>query len=183
MLMEKLKKKFHEKGYILGLVLLFIVFVFLYIRVSDFEEQNSNSLIDYYDIINVSSSDIQSFDYMAENGDEISFARNGDVWEYVPNPDMDIDQDGPTYIAELIKKITSEYQVTNPEDIGLYGLSNSSKCLHIVTKKAEYFIYIGNYNETVQRYYAYKEGDNTVYGVTEEIAELFTFTLDDFQAE
>lgn len=179
--MEKIKKHLSVFWYVYVLVAILIVLIGAYGRIIELEEQNTNYIISVYHLTDVDSDEITAISYRGNENQEISFIKKEDgSWVYAPDESLVIEQAGPQYLAELLKEVTSEYQIENAEDISLYGLSEDCPYIQIVTEKKTYRIHIGNYNETVQRYYAYIEGSTTVYGLEQEIAEVLDYTLEDY---
>lgn len=179
--MEKIKKHFSVFWYMYVLVAILTAMIVGYCRIIDMEEQNTSYIISIYHLTDVDSDEITAISYRGNENQEISFVKKEDGnWVYAPDESLKIEQAGPQYLAELLKEVTSEYQIENAEDISLYGLSEDCPYIEIVTEKKTYRIYIGNYNDTVQRYYAYIDGSTTVYGLEQEIAEVLDYTLDDY---
>lgn len=165
--------------YLLGAVL--IVMIAGYCRLIDMVDQNAGNIVSTYHLTDVESGEITAISYRGNKKQEISFTKKEDgSWVYAPDESLVIEQAGPQYLAELLKKVTSEYQIENVEDISLYGLSEESPYVEITTAAKTYRIYIGNYNETVQRYYAYIDGETTVYGLKQDIAEVLDYTLNHY---
>lgn len=165
--------------YLLGAIL---VFMFVcYCKLIDMVDESANEMVSTYYLIDIESENITAISYRGNQGQEISFARKEDgSWMYAPDESLVIEQTSPQYLAELLKEVTSEYQVEDVEDFDMYGLSEDSPYVEISTESETYRIYIGNFNETVKRYYAYIDGKDTVYGLKQDIAEVLDFTLNNY---
>lgn len=179
--MKKIKAHFSEMWYMYVLFIFIILLTLGFGRLNAYEDQSSDELFSVYTLTDLDREDITRILYTANNGDMMSFSKMEDGnWAYDFDNTVEIKQDGPKYLAELLRNITSEYQVVNPEDMSLYGLTEESPYIQIDTVEQSYRLYIGDYNSTVKRYYACMEGDNTVYGVTISIAEVLDYTLSNY---
>lgn len=181
--MKKIFSHLKEFWYMYGLLILIIGVTYGFGLLNSYEEQNSEELFTIYTITEFEREEITGISYLGNAGQELSFVKKEDgTWVYGPDETLTIEQDGPLYLVELLKNITSEYQVENPEDMSIYGLSEASPYIQIDTAKESKRIYIGEYNATVKRYYAYVEGQTTVYGVKTDVAEVLDYTLSNFTA-
>lgn len=179
--MEKIKNHFKVFWYMYVLAAILAAMLAVYCRIIDLEEQNTNYIISIYHLTDLDTEDIFAVSFKGKAGQELAFSKKEDgTWIYTANEDIEIEQAGPQYLAELLKEVTSEYQIENAEDINLYGLHEACPYVQVDTEAMRYRIYIGNYNQTVRKYYAYMEGSSIIYGVGEEIAEVLDYTLDDF---
>ena len=179
--MEKIKNHFSDRCYMYVMGLFIIVLVYFYGKITDYEENNINEINSVYYMTQLQTEDITGVNILGKMGQEISFVKKNDgTWVYAADENIAIEQAGPQYLVELLREIATEYMVEDAEDKSLYGLSADCPYVELVTAKKIYRIYIGDYNETVKRYYAYLEGENDVYGVQINVAEVLDFTLDDY---
>lgn len=176
-----MKKHFSVYWYMYALGAILVLMIAFYCRLVDKVDQNANEMISTYHLTDMESEEITAISYRGNKKQEISFAKKEDgSWVYAPDESLVIEQAGPQYLAELLKKVTSEYQIEAAEDISIYGLSEESPYIEISTLEETCRIYIGNYNEIVKRYYAYIDGKTTVYGLKQDIAEVLDYTLNHY---
>lgn len=176
-----MKKHFSVYWYMYVLGAFLVAMIAGYCKLVDLVDEGANEIISAYYLIDIESDDITSISYRGNQGQELSFARKADgSWVYAPDESLEIDQAGPRYLAELLKEVTSEYEIADAEDFSRYGLSEDCPYIEITTADQFYRIYIGNFNETVKRYYAYIDGDTTIYGLKQDIAEILDFTLNSY---
>lgn len=176
-----MKKHFSEFWYMYVLGVVLALMIIGYCRLHDLVQDTADGIISAYHLTDMASEDIIEISYRGNKKQEISFAKKEDgTWVYIPDENLAIEQAGPQYLAELLKKVTGEYQIDNVEDIGMYGLSEESPYVEVVTKTDTCRIYIGNYNDIVKRYYAYIDGSTTVYGIKKEVAEILDYTLESY---
>lgn len=179
--MEKLRRHFEDKWTLYVLGVLVVVMTMAYGRLSEYEENNANEINAVEYVTSLKAEDIIRICVKGNKGQELAFCKKEDgTWVYEPDETIAIQQEGPMYLAELLDEIATEYHVENPEDKSVYGLHEACPYVQVETQEACSRIYIGSYNETVRRYYAYVDGGADVYGVTAEVAEVLDYTLEDF---
>lgn len=179
--MEKLKNHFSEFWYMYVLGALVVLMTIVYGRLINFEEEKNDEINAVYYMTKLEAEDITAVSYLGNMGQELSFIKKEDgTWVYEANEALAIEQAGPKYLVELLKEISTEYQVEDAEDMSIYGLNEDCPYIQIVTEEKTYRIYVGDYNETVKRYYAYIDGEKDVYGITVNIAEILDYTLEDY---
>ncbi len=182
--MEKLKKHFSELWYMYVLGGLIILITVVYGNIINYEKDNLDDINAVYYMTDFEAADITAISYRNRMNNILSFVLKEDgTWIYEENPELPIEQAGPKYLVELVRKISTEYQVENAEDISIYGLSENCPYIEFVAKGETYRMYIGDYNETVKRYYANMAGSRDVYGVKVNVAEIFDFTLKHYMPE
>lgn len=179
--MQKFKNHFSERWYMYVMGLFIIALVCFYGKITDYEENNINEINSVYYMTQLQTEDVTGVNVLGNVGQELSFVKKDDgTWVYGADETIAIEQAGPQYLVELLKEIATEYLVEDAEDISIYGLSEECPYVELVTAEKNYRIYIGDYNETVKRYYACLNGENDVYGVQVNVAEVLEFTLDDY---
>lgn len=179
--MEKLRKHLEDKWSLYVLALAVVVMTAAYGKLCEYEENNANEIHAVEYVTKWKAEDIIRISIKGNKGQELAFCKKEDgTWVYEPDETTVIQQEGPMYLAELLDEIATEYHVEAPEDKSIYGLSEACPYVQIETKEDCCRIYIGSYNETVRRYYAYADGRADVYGVPDEIAEVLEYTLEDF---
>lgn len=179
--MEKIKNHFSERWYMYVMGILIVAMIYFYGKITDYEENNINEINSVYYMTQLNVEDIIGVTSFNKMGQELSFTKKeDDTWVYTADESLAIEQAGPQYLAELLNEIATEYLVEDAEDISIYGLSDKCPYVEIETAEKDYRIYIGDYNDTVKRYYAYLEGENDVYGVQVNVAEVLDFTLEDY---
>lgn len=179
--MNKIKKHFEDKWslYVLGVIV--VIMTVAYGRLSEYEENNINEIHAVEYVTTLKAKDIVRISIKGNKGQELAFDKKEDgTWVYEPDETAVIQQEGPMYLAELLDEIATEYHIENPEDKSLYGLDEACPYVQVETEETCCKIYIGSYNDTVRRYYAYVDGGTDVYGVTAEVAEVLDYTLKDF---
>ncbi len=182
--MNKIINHFKTFWYMYVLVAILVVMTIVYGRVIELEEANAHKINKVYYMTDFKSEDFTRISFLGKEGQQLSFIRkDGETWAYEADEALVIDQDGPKYMTELLKKIATEYQVSNAEDISIYGLSEKCPYIEFVAKGETYRMYVGNFNQTVNRYYAHFAGETDVYGITAEVAEILDYTLEDFKPE
>ena len=179
--MEKFKNHFSDHWYMYVMGFFIVMLVYFYGKITDYEENNINEINAVYYMTQLETEDVTAVNILGNKGQELSFIKKEDgTWVYAPDESIVIEQAGPQYLVELLKKIATEYMVEDAEDISIYGLSENNPYVELVTSDQNYRIYIGSYNDTVKRYYACLNGDNDVYGVQINVAEVLDFTLKDY---
>ena len=179
--MEKLKKHMSDRWYMYAMGFIIVLLVYFYGKIVDYEENNINEINAVYYMTQLQTEDVIGINILGKMGQEISFIKKEDnSWIYAEDESLVIEQAGPQYLVELLKEITTEYMVEDAEDISIYGLSEKCPYVELVTSEENYRIYIGHYNDTVKRYYACLNGENDVYGVEINVAEVLEFKLKDY---
>ena len=179
--MEKIKNHFSEFWYMYALGVMVVLMTVVYGRLIDYETENENEINSVYYMTQFETEDITAVSFLGNEDQYLSFIKKEDgTWVYKEDESLAIEQAGPQYMVELLKEISTEYQVENAEDISIYGLSEDCPYIEFVAKGQTYRIYVGDYNETVKRYYAYIAGGKDVYGIKINIAEILDYTLEDY---
>lgn len=109
---------------------------------------------------------------------ELIFEKQNDQWVYTPDPEFPLDQSYPQMLAEIAGNITAERELTDPDDMGDYGLDEPVYTIRYTQENgAETVLFLGNMSGDC--YYAAIDEKATVYTVESSVIDSLNYTLDD----
>ena len=121
--------------------------------------------------------DITGFSFV-NNGETLSFTKDGDTWKYDTNAERSMNQVSITSMVSMLAEIEAEQKLEDHEDLSEYGLDTPSNTIEITTKEGTKEFLIGNENEAVNGYYAMINGEDTVYLISSALPNKFNCSLD-----
>ena len=127
-------------------------------------------------------SDITKFSYQLE-GQQLSFAKEGEEWLYDGDASVDIDEDEVETLLSKAVHVTAEESVTEYGSLEDFGLETPSNTITITTKNGETTLLIGNQNEITNQYYLKTADSDVIYLVGSAVATGFNKTVEDLTAE
>ena len=112
------------------------------------------------------------------NGETLSFTKDGENWKYDGNEALSMNQVSMTSMVAMLAKIEAENKLEDHEAISEYGLDTPSNTITITTKEGTKELLIGNENEAVDGYYAMINGEDIVYLISSTLPNKFNCSLD-----
>lgn len=165
------------KKLILVLVLL-VVCLAAYFAVKQLNlEETDTEEKDIIYINQTETDEIIGFSFV-NNGETLSFTKDGETWKYDGNEALSMNQVSMTSMAAMVAKIEAVNKLEDHEAISEYGLDTPSNTITITTKEGTKELLIGNENEAVDGYYAMINGEDIVYLISSTLPNKFNCSLD-----
>ncbi len=128
-------------------------------------------------LVQVSGDDIQSLSWISD-GEEISFERSGDSWEYPADPSFPTDQSQLQTLVDAVSTVTSTRTIAGVTDFSQYGLDDPALTLTVNYKDGSQNVYaLGNQNNITDDYYMRMDGGSDVQLVDKDLHDDFAVTL------
>jgi hypothetical protein len=114
------------------------------------------------------------------NGDFTLEKSDGETWSLKEDSTVDIDESKITTKLNSLKSITSDQVVEDYSDLADFGLATPAETVEITLSTGDtHTIKIGDYNNTVNKYYILVDDNTTIYTVNSIIKTNFGFSVDD----
>ena len=137
--------------------------------------------------------DVSSFS-IVEGKHRLTFTRTADSWQDAADPEKTIDQETVQELADLLSRLPAETMIQDPEDLSLYGLSDSPLSFEITTSESTAALLVGDEVDTPDtatvsdstsgsdpslspQYYACLSGGTLVYTIDQQLLELTSSVL------
>ena len=165
------------KKLILVLALLVVCLAaYFAVRQLNLEETNAEETDIIY-INQAETDEIIGFSFV-NNGETLSFTKDGETWKYDGNEALSMNQVSMTSMVAMLAKIEAENKLEDHEALSEYGLDTPSNTITITTKEGTKELLIGNENEAVDGYYAMINGEDIVYLISSTLPNKFNCSLD-----
>ncbi len=124
--------------------------------------------------------DITAMHVTNTNG-EFTLEKDGDeTWTLKEDATVDVDESKITTKLNSLKSITSDQVVEDYSDLADFGLATPAETVEITLSTGDtHTIKIGDYNNTVNKYYILVDDNNTIYTVNYIIKTNYGFSVDD----
>lgn len=130
--------------------------------------------------VDISVSDVTGFSYL-NNGETLSFEKDGEEWIYSGDTSWDMDEDS---IEEMLGKAcdVASTEKINAENLSDYGFDEPANTITLETAEGSKVVKIGMYNEIVSKYYLAIDDSKELYLVESDIVTGFDKTAEDLKA-
>lgn len=142
--------------------------------VKDEEEETEN-----YIVTAIDSSTVSEISF-TNDGTEISFVKENDVWYAADDKEVSISQGTVENLVSIVGNIVSVTKIDNVTDLNQYGLDNPLHEVRFVADGIEHTVIMGDYNDITGEYYLYLKGETTVYTVSSTVVTPFSTTMEAF---
>ncbi len=115
--------------------------------------------------------DAVSISYQGSDG-PLSFSKESEVWVYDADPDFPLEQSDVKLLASTLQSLSATRKLESGEDLASYGLAEPANTVTAVDADGgELTILLGS-EASNGDYYAMRDGDDTVYTITNSLAQL-----------
>lgn len=130
--------------------------------------------------VDISVSDVTGFSYL-NNGETLSFEKDGEEWIYSGDTSWDMDEDS---IEEMLGKAcdVASTEKINAENLSDYGFDEPTNTITLETSEGSKVVKIGMYNEIISKYYLSIDDSKELYLVESDIVTGFDKTAEDLKA-
>lgn len=143
------------------------------------EEPVAQPVVDEaYEILSVPSGNVEEMSWVCSGCDDVCSFRNlGEIWEYIPDPSRQLDNDYLNLLVGIFSTFNAYRELEMPEDPSVYGLDDPYASVTLKTIEGdEYVINFGNATSVPGRRYC-AIGDGKVYVVSGSAATSFSYDL------
>ena len=168
-----------KKGLIIAVILLLAVAAayFVIIKMNETSEAEETAADDTLIISSVDSDQITAISYETA-GEKLSFIKEDGQWYAESDRDFPVLQDSLTSMANELGAVSAIRKLEDPEDLSEYGLDDPVLTVHYESaegKSAD--IIVGDTNAAVDGCYLQVSGDDAVYIVASDFADVFKTDL------
>lgn len=175
--MEKQKKQL----LIFTLALLFVVGAWYGVSLIPEEEDTEETMS--YQVSDLEKEVVTKLTYTNEQG-TFSFFKEGEEWIYEADQSVDIEESTIENMVGKLASYTSKNQITEVEDISVYGLDEPQYIVLLSDGTTSYTMLVGDYNATTYTYYmCLEDAKDTIYTVQSSDISVFGNTLEDLIVE
>ena len=166
--------------FILILVLALLGGGYAFLSSREPEEETPVIVDDAYEILSVPTGDVEEMSWVCGGRtDEFRFHNLGEIWEYVPDKEKQLDNDYLNTLAGIFSTFNAYRELEMPEDLSVYGLDEPYLTVTLKTIGGEeYTIVFGDATSVAGRRYCVI-GDGKVYTVSSSAASAFNYDLGD----
>lgn len=175
--MEKQKKQ------LLLLLGALVLIVGAWFGVSLIPEEDESEETMSYQVSDLEEDAVTKLTYTNGQG-TLSFTKDGEEWIYEADKSIDIEESTIENMIGKLASYASENQITEVEDISLYGLDTPVYTILLSDGTKAYTMLVGDYNTTTYTYYMCLEGEpSVVYTVQSSDVAVYGNVLEDLIAE
>lgn len=175
--MEKQKKQ------LLLLVGALILVIGAWFGVSLIPDEDESQETMSYQVSDLEKEAVTKLTYTNEQG-TFSFTKEGEEWTYEADNSVDIEESTIENMIGKLASYASENQITEVEDMSLYGLDEPQYTILLSDGTNTYTMLVGDYNATTYTYYMCLESEpSIVYTVQSSDVAVYGNVLEDLIAE
>ena len=128
---------------------------------------------------NTSETDsLESIEYKEASGEEMSFVKEDDTWEYAPDTTIALTESSMQNMEDAFSDIRAVKEIKNPDDLSDYGFDSPEYNLTLTGKDGEaHKFLIGN--ASGENYYFMEDGTEKVYTVSADLISEMVWQLAD----
>ncbi len=109
----------------------------------------------------------------------LAFSKEGEKWVYEADTEIPLDFDAVETMADTASNLEAARELEDPDDLEDYGLDSPAYRVEVTDENGEQaVILIGN--SAGENYYAMKEGEDTVYTISDELSGGLQFDIGEF---
>lgn len=132
--------------------------------------------------LDIDPADIQSIAYDYEETSYL-FTREGYGWIYPEDTSVSIRKTAIETMAEKAASIIAVEKIEGVTNLEEYGLTEPAQIIEIITENHTYTIAVGDYNETIGKYYIYVDDTSVVYTIESGLVNSFSKNLENVKQE
>ena len=173
-----MQKKTRTMG-ILLLVLIVLMLAFFGMKKwnaskSDAEEKKKENAI-----VHIFETDsLESIAYKEASGEEMSFVKENDTWEYAPDTTIGLSESTMNNMADAFSDIQAVKEIKDPDELSDYGFDSPQYEITLTGKDGEaHKFLIGN--AAGENYYFMEDGADKVYTVSSDLISEMVWKLSD----
>ena len=121
---------------------------------------------------------LESIEYKEASGEEMSFVKEDDTWEYAPDTTIALTESSMQNMEDAFSDIQAVKEIKNPDDLSDYGFDSPEYNLTLTGKDGEaHKFLIGN--ASGENYYFMEDGTEKVYTVSADLISEMVWQLAD----
>ena len=121
---------------------------------------------------------LESIEYKETSGEEMSFVKEDDTWEYAPDTTIALTESSMQNMEDAFSDIQAVKEIKNPDDLSDYGFDSPEYNLTLTGKDGEaHKFLIGN--ASGENYYFMEDGTEKVYTVSADLISEMVWQLAD----
>ena len=174
-----------QKVQLIILLALLLVFVGGYFGLQKYnkDEAEKESESTYTALSLGDDADVTILHVKNTNGEFTLEKADDETWTLKEDSSVDVDESKITTKISSLKSITSDQIVEDYSDLSDFGLAEPAETVEItVADGATHTLKIGDYNNTVNKYYVLVDDNTTIYTVNSIIKTNFGFSTEDITA-
>lgn len=153
-----------QKSQLLILLGVLIVTALGYLGLKYMNQNQSGDIeeVSEVEVLSIPADEVIGFSYDYE-GEIYSFVKEEDSWIYEGDTSLDLDESMVDDMIGSVTNISSEHEISEPDDFEQYGLKEPARTVTLQTAEQEYKLMFGDYNSMIGKYYICLDGQQTVY--------------------
>ena len=138
------------------------------------EKKKENAVVHIFE-----TDSLESIEYKEASGEEMSFVKEDDTWEYAPDTTIALTESSMQNMEDAFSDIQAVKEIKNPDDLSDYGFDSPEYNLTLTGKDGEaHKFLIGN--PSGENYYFMEDGTEKVYTVSEDTVTSIMTALSGF---
>ena len=127
------------------------------------EKKKENAVVHIFE-----TDSLESIEYKEASGEEMSFVKEDDTWEYAPDTTIALTESSMQNMEDAFSDIQAVKEIKNPDDLSDYGFDSPEYNLTLTGKDGEaHKFLIGN--ASGENYYFMEDGTEKVYTVSADL--------------
>ena len=173
-----MEKKTRTIG-ILLLVLLVLLITFFGLKKWNTSKSEAEEKKKENAVVHIFKTDsLESIEYKEASGEEMSFVKEDDTWEYAPDTTIALTESSMQNMEDAFSDIRAVKEIKNPDDLSDYGFDSPEYNLTLTGKDGEaHKFLIGN--ASGENYYFMEDGTEKVYTVSTDLISEMVWQLAD----
>ena len=137
------------------------------------EKKKENAVVHIFE-----TDSLESIEYKEASGEEMSFVKEDDTWEYAPDTTIALTESSMQNMEDAFSDIQAVKEIKNPDDLSDYGFDSPEYNLTLTGKDGEaHKFLIGN--ASGENYYFMEDGTEKVYTVSADLISEMVWQLAD----